>query len=143
MRHPTKYFIWNKLSDFVRGSHYNMDASSSGIQLADIQQEEGYYYSRLLDSKEKQMQWHRLLVEGDTISESSVRFWIYTSEYATIFYGDKEWELNTLLADETISEKEKQTILQVQLQTLTALLNFLLVLAQLLIQQLLQSAAQL
>ena len=112
MRHPTKYFIWNKLSDFVRGSHYNMDASSSGIQLADIQQEEGYYYSRLLDSREKQMQWHRLLIEGDTISESSVRFWIYTSEHPTISYGDKELDLDTLLTDETISEKEKQTILQ-------------------------------
>lgn len=112
MRHPTKYFIWNKLSDFVRGSHYNMDASSSGIQLANIQQEEGYYYSRLLDSREKQMQWHRLLIEGETISESSIRVWIYTSESPMIYAEDKEWNIENVLGDTTILQKEKQRLFQ-------------------------------
>ena len=96
----------------MRGSHYNMDASTFGLQLANIQQEEGYYYSRLLDTREKQMQWHRLLVEGDTISESAVRFWIYTSESPTVCYGDTELDLETLLTDETMPVQEKQNLFQ-------------------------------
>lgn len=111
MRNPTKYFIWNKPSDFKRGSHYNIEFLASGIKLADGAKEQGYYFSRLLDSREKQMQWHRLLMEGNTVSESSVRVWIYTSEQPVIHCGEKEWDLAALLEDSQISEQVKQDIL--------------------------------
>lgn len=110
MRHPIKYFIFNKDSDFARGSRYHAELQSPGIGLTEAGT--GYFYSRLLDSREKNMQWHRILVEGDTVSEASVRFWIYASDRRTFLWEGKTRDIGEVIEDDSISEEEKYRMLE-------------------------------
>ena len=85
MRQPVKYFVFNKRSDFVRGSHYNISLLSPGITIEDSKSGVGDFFSRILDAREKQMPFHRILVEGESISEATARIWVYTSESRKIY----------------------------------------------------------
>ncbi len=117
MKSPIKYFVWNKKMDFQRGSRYNLNLLSSGIEIADLESGIGVFYSRLLDACESGMEWHRLLMEGDITSEASIRFWIYASETPTLVWKETKWNIDKILQDETIEEVEKQELLKPFLAT--------------------------
>ncbi len=107
MRQQTKYFVWNKVSDYVRGSGVNIRLLSPGISVASEQQGSGVYFSRLMDSREKQMEYHRLLTEGEDISEATVRFWIYASESRTLYWEGEQLDIQELLQDPELTSEQK------------------------------------
>lgn len=111
MRYSTKYFVFNKESDYNRGSHYNLKILSPGISIDNIEAGTGIYFSRLLDTREKGTEWHRMLIEGETISEASVEFRIYACEDRKIHWLGQELDIGDVLEDETIDYREKQELL--------------------------------
>lgn len=112
MRNPVKYFIWNKEMDFKRGSRYNIEVLNPGIQIAEVENGTGVFYSRLLDAGEKKTAWHRMLVEGDLISEASVEFQIYASENDVFFWKEQKIDIAGLLEDSSITDIEKEKMLK-------------------------------
>ncbi len=107
MRQQTKYFVWNKASDYERGSRANIRLLSPGIEAEDPGQGPGIYFSRLMDAREKQMEYHRLLTEGADIGEATVCFWIYSSESPVLEWQGREWDIGQLLADPDIPPEQK------------------------------------
>lgn len=112
MRQPVKYFVFNKRSDFVRGSHYNISLLSQGITIEDSKSGVGDFFSRILDAREKQMPFHRILVEGESISEATARIWVYTSESRKIYLDNEERDIGEILEDASIPVSRKQEILE-------------------------------
>ena len=111
MRHLTKYFVLNKDSDFAGGSRYNIDLLSPGITLHDVREGEGYFFSGILDSREKQTQWHRLVTDADTAEDTSIRLWVYAGEERTFLRGDEKVDIGGLLEDSSVPPGEKQRLL--------------------------------
>lgn len=102
-----QYFVMNKASDFLQGCGYRVRAASDGVRLCEGCSE-GVYYTRVFDSREKQMQWHRLCMEIRNWKESFVRVTVYTSESPLIESLRGYMELEKLIADDEISEEEKE-----------------------------------
>lgn len=120
MKQPIKYFMFNKTSDYAKGSYANLRLLSPGIAIEDAESGIGSFYSHLLDAREKQMQYHRLLVEGENINESTVRFWIYASESRKVQIGEEYRDIADLLRDESVPEQRKQEILKPFLKKVVA-----------------------
>lgn len=112
MKQPIKYFMFNKTSDYAKGSYANVRLLSPGIAIEDAESGAGSFYSHLLDAREKQMQYHRLLVEGENINESTVRFWIYASESRKVQIGEEYRDIADLLRDEAVPEQRKQEMIE-------------------------------
>lgn len=111
----TKYFVFNKNLDFTRGGKTNIklidDAEvNTGIEIDDLSKGTGYFMSRVLDSREKNTKWHRMVVEGDTISEASVQFTIYVSEESYLVYKGKVVEIEDMIQDKLLTIEEKRRI---------------------------------
>lgn len=107
MKQTMKYFMFNKTSDYASGTYTNLRLLSPGIAIEDIELGEGNFYSHLLDAKEKQMQYHRILVEGENMNEATVRFWVYASESRKLLVGEEYLDVEEFLSDEHISEEQK------------------------------------
>lgn len=110
MKEDIKYFVFNKEVDFVRGSIENINISKDGIKIDNINKNVGIFFSRLLDSKEKEMIWHRLVVESEDFGESSIHFSFFVSESPTINYDDKEYLISDIINDKSISNYDKENI---------------------------------
>ncbi len=72
------YFLLNKKEDFVRGTGEGVDCSSGGITLG-AEQKTGLYRTRVFDSGERGMQWHRLLMQG-SFGAGTVTAAVYAAE---------------------------------------------------------------
>lgn len=101
-----QYFVMNKASDFLRGYGCHVRVTSEGIGLCEGYSQ-GVYYTRVFDSREKQMQWHRLCMDIPEGKESFVGATIYTSESSLIEIPQGFMELEELIADENMGEEEK------------------------------------
>lgn len=107
MKQSTKYFVFNKTEDYERGCLYNLQLLDPGIQISDITRNQGVFFSRLFDSREQQLCWHRLQMEGDTISEASVRMYIYVSETPVMLWEGSERSIQELIEDASIDPLDK------------------------------------
>ena len=88
MRRPDNYFVLNKYEDYIQGFGENVRYLSPGITVLDAGEKEGWYITKVFDSREKQMVWQQLLVNGETISEACVSCILYASiEQEMIFQG--------------------------------------------------------
>jgi len=112
MREPVKYFAFNKKTDFLRGASYNIKFLSPGIGIDDPDKGKGIFFSRLLDSGEKKTKWHRLLVDKASYTESSIRFYIFSSDSRYLEYEGREYEIGSLLTDMSIDYELKHTMLE-------------------------------
>ena len=110
MKYHKKYFIWNKISDFTRGSSQNIQLLSPGITIQNVETGTGIFFSRLLDSREKQTIYHRILVEGEEINEATVHIRVYASESSKIKVKGEMMEIGEILTDSSISCEEKQEL---------------------------------
>ena len=106
MRQKLKYFIFNKVRDYEGGCASNMLYDREGIW-ADPSGKTGRsgFISRILDSRETDMAWHRLVFK--TIGGSGAPYRV------TVFAGDSlalpggKGEVPDLLADPDLSFEEK------------------------------------
>lgn len=108
MKEQKKYFIWNKQSDFKRGYGENICYMDSGICIEKTQEKSGIFFSRVLDSKEKQTIWHRMVVESVSYGEVSIICMMYSgeSEWITTYCGEKKIE--EIIKDTTLTIKQKE-----------------------------------
>lgn len=112
-----KYFVFNKALDFERCLLHNMRYEDHRLKArAQGKEHSCYMVSRILDSKEADMQWHQLLCrmrnEGNTAVEAAV----YTTNSLTRQVGGREENIECLLFDEAVSLQEKKALLRPYLQ---------------------------
>lgn len=107
-----KYFIFNKESDFMRGYLYNIKTFQTGITIDDADLGRGVFFSRLLDSKEKNTIWHRLLLDYSNLDESSIYITIYASESSWILYRQEEVPIEQLISNPSITLEDKIKAMQ-------------------------------
>ncbi|MDR0469834.1 MAG: hypothetical protein LBH09_07675 [Peptococcaceae bacterium] len=109
MKSPMKYFVFNKEADFIRGYSYNMRYDGGGMRIAEGSiSEGGVFYSRLLDSREKETVWHRIVAESESLGDASIRFTFYASEERRVRVGDGVYDLEDFIRDPERSWQEKE-----------------------------------
>ena len=111
MQPPLKYFVFNKEDDFRRGFAYNTSYLPDGLQIpAGSATPAGVFYSRLLDSREKETVWRRLTVRSASLGDASIRFTFYVSEERLIRVGAATWDLEDLIKDPNRTRQEKEDV---------------------------------
>ncbi len=98
-----KYFVLNKESDFRRGYADNIAITCDGISLHDSSRT-GVYYTRIFDSRQRGMIWHRLCLTGEMPGESSCTVTVYASESLSL---TEERTVEDLLSDKALTQREK------------------------------------
>jgi len=113
VRETLKYFVFNKEEDFQRGFGQNIMISSSGLRIApeDIGRG-GVFFSRVLDSREKETVWHRLVVEGSSLGDASIRFTFYAGEQRRVWVDGKEEDIEDFLRNGSCDKTQKEKILR-------------------------------
>lgn len=109
MKRPQKYFVFNKTSDFSRGWGENITCPGDRICLSDGA-ERGVFWSRLLDSREKDTVWHRLTLECVSRGAASVRFDFYCAPTRTAAWRGAERDLGELLADPALTDEDRRQL---------------------------------
>ncbi|MEG2511638.1 MAG: phage tail protein [Acetivibrio sp.] len=110
MRAQKTYFVLNKNWDFQRGNGDNIRYLDMGISIKEIEKTEGKFFSKIYDSKEKQMPWHRMTVAGTFYGEASVIFQIYAGDSKIIIKGKEEYDVEDILSSKSLSMKEKEDL---------------------------------
>ena len=102
-----RYFLFNKESDFRRGFLQDMTIEDGGICPVKDSGKKGIFISRLLDSREAGMSWHRLRMKGRQGDRNSFRISIYATEEREYLLDGKMWDLDAYLQSEDIPVEEK------------------------------------
>ncbi len=105
-----KYFVFNKASDYNRGSFDGCFWDGEGISISEGSQR-GIYISRVLDSREQGTIWHRIIMDTDERGDASLQFSFYASDEAMLQYQGKQREIGELIADIELSSEEKEKAL--------------------------------
>jgi phage tail-like protein len=108
VKNPLKYFVFNKEEDFQRGFGQNVMYTEQGLRIVrEAVGQSGVFFSRLLDSRTKETVWHRLVVQGESLGDASIRFTFYAGEERWIQVGGRERDLEEFLQDPELSVREK------------------------------------
>ncbi len=99
-----KYFVLNKESDFRRGYGDNIRIGHDGLSLRSPAAA-GVYYTRIFDSRERRMAWHRLCLTGEMPGESSCTVAVYTSD--SLFLSN-EVTVEEVLSDKRLTMNQKE-----------------------------------
>lgn len=110
------YFLLNKASDFERGFCGNMEIVDGGIRPADRIGAMGLFISRLFDSKEERMNWHRLTLKEDSDAEGVFRLSIYATDVREFVYGGEACDLEAFIRRKDILWDKKSEALSGYLQ---------------------------
>lgn len=101
-----KYFVFNKPMDYQRGYLENLVCTEHGIQLLKGGQK-GVFFSRVLDSGEKEMAWHRMTC-AIPVFRTGVHFWIYSAETNEMMWNGTITSIERILQEQlTAAEKRK------------------------------------
>ena len=113
MGKKNKYFLFNKEQDYKRCFLYNMEFDGSVLKaVSGNKDNESVIISRILDSKEKDMQWHRMILEMNNEERIPFKLSIFAGNDIGISKennGVKRPE--DVLGDGKISLSEKRKIL--------------------------------
>lgn len=108
VKRARNYFIVNKRSDYEKSALENMEYDEHGIWVSkDSAKKRGVFLSRLFDSREAQMEWHRLVLKVNDESDAPYRVSIYTSEEAQLLWKGEMISLSDWIRDGSISMEEK------------------------------------
>lgn len=113
------YFLFNKKSDYVRGFLQNMSVDKNGICVKENTNKIGVFISRLLDSQEVEMEWHRMLIREKGDGRTSFRLSVYAGNERTFLYDNQETDLEEFIRREDISPEKKKQYLSPWLQKQT------------------------
>lgn len=111
-----KYFIFNKESDYKRGYIHNLDILQNGIRIKKNSREKGIFISRLLDSRQTQMSWHRLRIRGNGKQGAAFRLSIYAGNQRCFVFRNKKMDLEDFIRCESVPLEEKLQYLSPWLQ---------------------------
>lgn len=102
-----KYFLFNKESDFRRGYLQDMVVCDGGVCPEEGSGKKGIFLSRLLDSGQAGMDWHRLRLKGRQSDQSSFRLSIYATDEREIGYEGRLWDLDEFIRSDGIDIGKK------------------------------------
>ncbi len=105
MTEDRKYFIFNKPMDYRRGTGQGLDAAGGILKQTGM--EPGWFFSRVLDSREEKMIWHRLR----TVCEGKSGGWamtIYCSDSRFLVWENGSAPVEEVLKSRELSLKEKK-----------------------------------
>lgn len=111
-----KYFIFNKESDYKRGYIHNLDILQNGIRIKKNSREKGIFISRLLDSRQTEMSWHRLRIRGNEKQGAAFRLSIYAGNQRCFVFRDEKTDLEDFIRCEAVPLEEKLQYLSPWLQ---------------------------
>lgn len=112
MARANKYFFFNKETDFLEGYSENLRYARQGVLIDNTERStRGYYLSPVLDSREKEMHWHRAVVRARTLGDASIRFVLYVSESRHIPVDSMTMDVGVFLAESGRTLEDKQRIL--------------------------------
>lgn len=113
MKKRRNYFILNKRSDYEKSAFENMDYDENGIWIpADAVKSRGVFLSRVLDSKESEMEWHRLVLKVSDVSDAPYRVRIYTAEEAVVTWKNERIPIRRLIQNPEIAMEDKLECLE-------------------------------
>ena len=101
-----KYFVFNKPMDYKRGYVKGCVCTQHGIQLSEGS-ERGVFFSKVLDSGEKEMQWHRMTCEIPLI-RTGIHFWLYCSDTEEVIYNGNKADIEEVLLSDIESEEKRR-----------------------------------
>lgn len=111
-----KYFIFNKESDYRRGYLENMTVDGNGILVEKNSRKKAVFLSRLLDSQEAEMAWHRLCIRGNEKQQIAFRMSIYAGNERSFIFQGKETDLGELISSTDVPLEEKLSCMSPWLQ---------------------------
>lgn len=111
-----KYFIFNKESDYRRGYLQNIDVLQNGIRVKENSWEMGIFISRILDSRQREMSWHRLRIRGNEGGRAAFRLSIYAGNQRSFIFRDGEMDLEDFIRRDDVPFEEKSGCLSPWLQ---------------------------
>lgn len=112
LRNNGNYFIMNKLMDYKQGYGENIKYLRPGITIDDTNKKEGWFISKVFDSREKLTNWQQLLMDGNILSEASVSVYIYSSESEYMIYNEKNMKIENVIRDVAIGMDEKKILFE-------------------------------
>lgn len=110
MKSKLKYFLFNKERDFSRGFGEGVAWDQESIWLQESAGGElsrGVYFTRILDSLEKSMEWHRLVFDTENQQSTPYIITIYAADQLEFTSGGKQKQVETLLKDPNLDVEEK------------------------------------
>lgn len=107
MKRQRSYFVFNKQADYRRSWWDNIDCRGGSIRAADCSRP-GVFWSRLLDSRDKETPWHRMTMDSRSLGAASIRFTFYCAERRTVFCQGRPRDLEDLLRDPRLSDGDRR-----------------------------------
>lgn len=110
MREKLKYFIINKGYDYNRGFFENMAVSGSSLVFSSENSSGvGRFLTRIFDSGERGMNWHRLVINTSDCDAGALRVTVYSSDRDNIKFGGETMTLREFfeLPDIPLEERLK------------------------------------
>ena len=111
-----KYFLFNKESDFRRGYLQDMTFVDGGVCPEKNSEKKGIFISRVLDSRETAMSWHRLRLKGRQNDQSSFRISIYATDERECLIDGRMWDLDEFLQSDEMDVAKKTQYIEPLLQ---------------------------
>lgn len=125
-----KYFILNKDTDYKNGYMENVESNDDGISILgnytitsdeeeydeDLQEEElvnqnqGNFISKVLDSCTEKTTWHRMTIDTDDIDHTELKIFIYASNENFLEYTEGRVGIEEVIKDEELTISEKKAI---------------------------------
>ncbi|MBR5089296.1 MAG: hypothetical protein IK093_07705 [Ruminiclostridium sp.] len=114
MREKLKYFILNNAYDFGRGIFENMKAEGSDLRFSsDRISGIGRFMTRIFDSEDRGVVWHRLLINTENCSADELHITVYASDTKEFVYNGTAYSIDTVFGDRSIGLEEKTRIFSV------------------------------
>ncbi len=107
MESRRKYFIFNKESDYRRGYLWNMEVLENGIRVQQDIQGKGIFVSRILDSRQTEMHWHRLRFRGNEQQLAAIRLSIYAGNQRRFMFKGRDMDLEDFIRCGEVLWEEK------------------------------------
>ncbi len=104
MREKLKYFVLNKAFDYNRGICVNLKADGNTLSFSGgVESGVGRYLSRVFDSGENGMTWHRMVINAENSSSGDFRVTVYAADETEIKYNGEKRTIQEIFRDNEIS----------------------------------------
>ena len=114
MREKPKYFLLNNSYDFGRGICGNMAIDGSDLRFSsDRMSDIGCYMTRIFDSDDRGMVWHRLLINTEDCPLDVLRVTVYASDVTELPYKGAVFDIYDIFYDRSIGLEEKTEMFSV------------------------------
>lgn len=110
-----KYFLFNKPLDYERGYIENCRLKEGELSLSEGAAE-GMFFSRILDSGERETIWHRFTQEKQPSFGSAVRLYIYAADERKLDLQGRMRDIEDVAKDPDISSEKKAELFEPWLQ---------------------------